>query len=180
LSTGDKQAARLEEIRESLWTAAVGRTDYEGGGEKYQAAVLEQYKVYVEMADRISARRGQANTFFLTLNTALVTAATAVVKEGVEVPRGASQLAVAVVVAQCMAWWWLVRSYRLLNSAKYEVIGMMEERLPASPYWRAEWKSLGEGKDWRRYLPLTHLEQWAPVAFAAAYLWGFYLAYSPH
>ncbi len=30
-------------------------------GEHYQSHLLEQYKLYVEMADRISARRGQIN-----------------------------------------------------------------------------------------------------------------------
>jgi hypothetical protein len=34
--------------------------------------VLEQYKLYVEMADRLSARRALANTFFLTVNTAVL------------------------------------------------------------------------------------------------------------
>jgi len=30
--------------------------------------------------------------------------------------------------------------------------------------------ALGEGKDWRMYLPLTHLEQWVPVLFAIVYV----------
>ena len=33
---------------------------------------LEQYKLYVEMADRISSRRQNANSFFLSINTAIV------------------------------------------------------------------------------------------------------------
>lgn len=32
--------------------------------EKYQSAILEQYRLYVEMADRTSARRVLANIFF--------------------------------------------------------------------------------------------------------------------
>ena len=51
-----------------------------------------------------------------------------------------------IALGQCVAWWWLVRSYRLLNTAKFRVIGVIEERLPAAPYWRAEWIALGEGK----------------------------------
>jgi hypothetical protein len=31
----------------------------------------------------------------------------------------------------------------------------------------------GEGRDWRKYLPLTHVEQWVPVIFALSYLVGF-------
>src|SRR5256885_4461010 len=33
---------------------------------------LEQYKLYVEMADRISSRRLTANSFFLTINSAII------------------------------------------------------------------------------------------------------------
>ena len=33
---------------------------------------LELYKLAVEMADRVSARRAAANAFFLTVNTALL------------------------------------------------------------------------------------------------------------
>jgi hypothetical protein len=32
----------------------------------YDSALREQYKLYVEMADRISARRALTNSFFLT------------------------------------------------------------------------------------------------------------------
>ncbi len=38
---------------------------------KYQDHALEQYKICVEMADRVSSRRNLANTFFLTLHTLL-------------------------------------------------------------------------------------------------------------
>jgi hypothetical protein len=70
-------------------------------------------------------------------------------------------------------WFWLVRSYRQLNAATYAVVGALEQRLPASPYWGAEWKALGEGRDRARYWPITHLEQGIPLLFAAAYTGGF-------
>jgi hypothetical protein len=34
--------------------------------------VLELYKISVEMADRVSARRGTANAFFLSVQTAVI------------------------------------------------------------------------------------------------------------
>jgi hypothetical protein len=58
----------------SLWTEDAKGNLYGGDAAAYQAAVLEQYKIYVEMADRVSQRRGLTNTFFLTLNTAIFTA----------------------------------------------------------------------------------------------------------
>jgi len=40
---------------------------YEKDSKLYKEHLLEQYKIYVEMADRISARRNLANVFFFIL-----------------------------------------------------------------------------------------------------------------
>ena len=160
----------LDVIRPGLWRPS-GDGDRDGPEDK--SAVLEQYKLYVEMADRISARRALANTFFLTLNTAVATAAGVFWNK----PPDASAFLLAVpwlaLVGQCLAWFWILRSYRQLNTAKYAVIGAMEERLPASPYWRAEWAALGEGTDPRRYWPLSHVESLIPGFFALIYTAAF-------
>ncbi|MFG3510309.1 hypothetical protein ACGF5F_32970 [Streptomyces sp. NPDC047821] len=163
------EATPIDDVRPTLWnTSAPASPD--------QVVLLEQYKIYVEMADRVSARRSLTNTFFLTLNTA-VFAVIGTFWRGL--PANASWLLVfplLAVLIQCGAWFFLIRTYRQLNSAKYAVIGAMEERLPASPYWSAEWKALGEGKDNAKYWPLTHLEQWIPSLFAAAYVGSFIAA----
>jgi hypothetical protein len=164
----------MTDIRESLWNDAVGPSSYADAGEKYQCAVLEQYKLYVEMADRVSARRNLSNTFFLSFNSVIVTA----LAVGLHDFRGKISVwlllpALMILISTCAAWYVLVRSYRQLNGAKFAVIGAMEDRLPAHAYGRAEWQALGKGRDWRRYLPLTHVEQWVPFIFTSAYLIGF-------
>lgn len=163
----------MDDIQDSLWNAAVSQSDYEGTA-GYQSAVFEQYKLCVEMADRVSARRNLSNTFFLSLNSAIVTFLVTAL------PDVRSRLSVwlllpglVIVISMCVSWYVLVCSYRQLNGAKFAVIGAIEERLPAYAYSRAEWKALGEGRDWRLYLPLTHVEQWVPIIFAIAYLLGF-------
>lgn len=157
-------------IRSKLWTDQGS----EVGSTTYSSALLEQYKIYVEMADRVSSRRSQANTFFLTLNSSIFTLIGALLALGGTKFSWILVFPTTVLVAQCLAWYWLVRSYRQLNAAKYAVVGAMEERLPASPYWRAEWAALGEGRDPSRYIPLTHLEQWIPMLFALSYLGAFF------
>jgi hypothetical protein len=139
----------------------------------YDAALLEQYKLYVEMADRISARRGLTNSFFLTLNTAIVGLIAGFNKVSAGPAAWWLAIPLVAILGECFAWFYLVRSYRLLNSAKYRVVGALEERLPASPFWRAEWWALGEGHDRTRYWPLSHIEQWIPVVFALTYFAGF-------
>ena len=160
----------------ALWNDEVRAEQYEGARERYQTAILEQYKLYVEMADRISSRRGLTNTFFLTLNTLVFTIVGVFWKERPELSPWLLALPLTIALGQCAGWLLMVRTYRQLNSAKFQVIGALEARLPASPYWNAEWKALGEGRDWRTYLPLTHLEQWIPTLFALVYASGFVVA----
>lgn len=143
---------------------------YEEDKKLYQEHLLEQYKLCVEMADNISARRNAANVFFLSLHTTIVTAIGFAIEkiEMIEPAWFVIFPSIAVVIL-CIAWWWLIRSYRNLNTAKFKVIGKMEEELPISPYWKEEWKELGEGKDIKKYLPLTAIEQWVPIIFALMY-----------
>lgn len=113
------------------------------------ASTILLYKTAVEMADRTSARRAGSNTFFLTLNTAL-TAVVAIVSSARKPPArgnlpafdpfGLFVTAVAGIVL-AFVWWLLLRYYRRLNRAKFEVITNMEKRLPAQPYTE-EWALL--------------------------------------
>ena len=170
MDAGDRQ----QEIGSRLWRAACAGESIGGILPKESLdAVLEQYRLYIEMADRVSARRGLANSFFLPLNTGIFTLIAALGDHVAEAEPWWLVTPLVAVLGQCFAWFYMLRSYRLLNSAKYEVVGALEERLPASPFWRAEWWALGEGKDRSRYWPLSHIEQWMPVLFAAAYLSGF-------
>ncbi|GAB3474198.1 hypothetical protein GCM10027521_02150 [Amycolatopsis cihanbeyliensis] len=165
-----------DDISSRLWNAGVSTQDDAVAGENYQNAVLEQYKLYVEMADRVSARRALANTFFLALNTSIFTVIGVAWPARLVATPWWLVIPLAALLAECAAWFYLVRSYRQLNTAKYQVVGALEERLPASPYWKAEWVALGEGRDRSRYWPLTHLEQWVPVLFGSIYLAGFVVA----
>lgn len=168
------------EVAARLWNPDVGVAAYAEHRERYQLAIFEQYRLYVEMADRVSARRALANTFFLSLNTAVLVVIGVFWRDPPAAPPALLAVPLALLLAQCLAWFWVVRSYRQLNAGKYAVIGALEQRLPASPYWRAEWHALGEGQDKARYWPLTHVEQWVPAVYAAAYLAGFLAALLSH
>jgi hypothetical protein len=137
-------------------------------GDLYQQHLFDQYKLAVEMADRVSARRMQANTFFLAINTGLLTVFANLVKDKI-ITGFSGTLPIIALLVLCFVWWRIVRSYRQLNSGKYAVILEMEKLLPAAPY-AAEWVALGEGKDPKRYLPLTHVENWVPRLFGLLYL----------
>jgi hypothetical protein len=161
-----------ETIVEGLWNENVSEDNY-AKNQKYQDHLLEQYKVYVEMADRMSQRRNLANTFFLTLHTLILGVAGFVYEKGeIVAHRYVIIIPLLGVLALCYTWWRLVKSYRQLNSAKYKVVGEFEKRLPSSPYWSAEWNALGQGKDPKLYTPLTAVETWVPVIFGLLYIFG--------
>lgn len=163
---------------DQLWNDDVTvNARYDNDKRSVQSAILDQYNSYVEMADRISQRRGLTNTFFLTINTA-VFALIGVFLTSKAITGEPWWLLIPLIalLGQCFAWYYIVRSYRQLNTAKYRVIGALEERLPASPYWNAEWDLLGKGENAKKYWPLSHIEQWIPILFTALYLGGFIAA----
>src|SRR6266853_7031587 len=77
--------------------------------EKYQAHLFEQYKLYVDMADRISSRRQTANSYFLSINTALLGFVGYV---GTKDTTGYLWLVAAAGIALSYLWYRLIRSYR--------------------------------------------------------------------
>jgi len=94
--------------------------------EQLRAHLLEQYKIYLEMADRISSRRQSANSFFLSLNTALV----ALVSYLCLGAQSASWYVVVAVAGMAISYMWyrLVRSYKDLNTAKFKVVHEIESK----------------------------------------------------
>src|SRR5680860_976250 len=153
---------------------------------------LELYKLAVEMADRTSARRAGSNTFFVSLNAALA-AVIAILSSARKPPPhralptfDAFGLIVAAVagVVLSLTWWALLRYYRRLNRAKFQVINEMERRFPVQPY-TAEWSFLHSGETgadpkvesglpawWRRqrHREASAVEQVVPFVFAAIYV----------
>lgn len=129
------------------------------------------------MADKISERRQSANSFFLTVNTALIAflglVASPDVGSDADVAASPPLPWVLVIsaagVVLCYTWYRLVRSYKDLNTAKFKVVHAIESKLPSSPY-DAEWEAVGRGERPDLYLPFTHVEIWIPWVFAALYV----------
>ena len=111
--------------------------------------LLELYKTAVEMADRVSARRAGANSFFVTLNTALAAIVGIVSAARKPPPNGSVPsfdafglcVTAAAGIVLAVVWWALLRYYRRLSRAKWAVINRLETRLPASPF-TDEWAEL--------------------------------------
>lgn len=141
---------------------------------KVDPSVLDLYKLAVEMADRVSARRTTANGFFLTLHAAVITAVGFARPTDAAAGRAFAAIITAIAgIALCFAWWLLLRSYRDLNRAKFDVINMLEEQLPVAIF-ADEWKALKKEEPvpwWRgAYTEQGFVERTIPVVFAVIYL----------
>ena len=161
--------------------------------------ILALYNSSVEMTDRTSARRAGANSFFLTLNTALAALVGIVSSARKPPPHGnlptfdAFGLVLTAVagIILALAWRALLKYYRRLNSAKFDVINELEKQLPARPYtdeWKIlhpdesldasspslpVWRFVKRWKHWRRdikFREATVVEQVVPLVFVVIYL----------
>ena len=153
--------------------------------------ILSLYSTAVEMADRTSARRAGTNSFFLTLNTALAAVVGIVSSARKPPPHGnlptfdafGLVLTAAAGIVLAFTWQALLRYYRRLNAAKFDVINKIEKTLPAKPF-TDEWAILhpptkpGETpKKWRRWWrrkvhhrEATVVEQLVPLVFVVIYV----------
>lgn len=124
--------------------------------------VLEIYKMLVEMADRVSQRRQSANSFYLTVNTAIIGGAAYLSQSQF---GHVDTLAVSTAgVAICFLWVRAVVSYKSLNAAKFEVITALEDRLPISPY-KDEWSILDVDGAGQKHKPFHKTEMLVPIVF---------------
>lgn len=138
-------------------------------GDKYKDHLFEQYKLYLESVERTSDRRQQANNYFLTINTALIS----LIGLSFEFKIFENDdwikalLAIAGVII-CIVFWFLIRSYKQLNAGKFKVIHEIEKFLPLSLY-KYEWEILGRGEDKSKYYPFSHIELLIPWIFGLIY-----------
>ena len=129
--------------------------------------ILEMYKLTVEMADRVSARRAGANAYFISVQGALVAALGFLASRAPAVQARYLVAIAAVGVITSVAWFLLLRSYRDLNRAKFRVINDIETKLPIQPF-ADEWVELKRDpvKRWRpRYAELSTVERVIPSLF---------------
>lgn len=153
-----------EEVEAMLFVTATDKY-----GDKYIEHLLEQYKIYIESAEKISDRRQKTNEFFLGLNTGLVAllgfVATRTSESEIRLILAVSAIAGIVV---CYLWYRIIQSYKGLNGGKFRVIHAIEARLPLALY-DTEWEMLGRGENKALYWPFTHLELRVPWIFISIY-----------
>ncbi len=97
-------------------------------GEERRKAILEQYKLYVDIADRAAARRMTANAWWMSLQTALVAATVHLWPEGSSFGRACLLPALGCLASILWLLWLL--AYARVAHIKGQVIHATEEDLP--------------------------------------------------
>jgi NhaP-type Na+/H+ or K+/H+ antiporter len=139
-------------------------------GDKYKDHFFEQYKIYLQGIEKISDRRENANKYFVTINSGIIVALSYLSQHFNNIfviPAMLSVLILGIVLS--VIFYFLINSYKQLNSGKFLVLHKMEESLPIQMY-SDEWKALGEGRDCFKYFPFSHIERIIPVVFGIAYI----------
>jgi hypothetical protein len=132
---------------------------------------LDLYKIMVGSSESLVSRRQAVNTFFLTMNGALLTASGLIVQSSGGNRLGGVGVAVLAVAGAilCGAWRSLILSFGQLNRGKFQVINTIERYLKTAVY-AAEWEALGRGEDPKVYRSFTSREIWVPNALLVLYV----------
>lgn len=147
-------------------------------GPKYKDHLLEQYKIFVNSAEKISDRRQNANNHFLTLNAALISLLG--LSSNITVLNSFEWVKILIAfvgIVICSVYWLLLRSYKQINSKKFGIIHEVEKQLPLKIYDH-EWHALAKGRKWYVYFPFSHVEMFTPGIFGFVYWtlgWLFFL-----
>lgn len=134
------------------------------------AALLEQYKVFLQTSETLVERRQSVNNFYITVNSALVTCFGVISALSfhylLKCFLGVVFLAIGIVL--CTSWIRILNSYGVLNASKMKIISLLEKQLPASLY-DAEWRAQSDKLNRRPYVSFTRCETRIPKMFICIY-----------
>ncbi len=130
--------------------------------------LFEQYKFYVELTDRISQRRGQTNTFFLSIISSFIALIGFVSPFINKIYLESSIGLISILgIILCFTWYININSYKQLTKLKFTVIQEIEQELYFPCYTR-EWQLLKEKK--LKYSRLTKSEKFIPLIFVIPFI----------
>lgn len=127
------------------------------------SSFLEVYKIYVQTAENISEKRLKSNSFYLALCSALVTVSVTLFEFNI---FGVLNLVIYFIgMLVSIVWLSNIKSYKSLNSAKYQVIHNLEKNLPIKCFYD-EWEIIKQ----KKHRKLSDIEGYVPIIFIIVFL----------
>ena len=137
------------------------RNTEESYGKSFKPDLLEQYKLYVQSAENVSARRVSSSRYLLAINAALVALYGL---QSANFGQGYWTLLIPVIgISVSLLWYLIIKSHADLNRIKFDVIHEFEQHLPTAMY-KYEWTLAEEGQG-KAYRAVTTIERWIPILF---------------
>lgn len=140
--------------------------------------LMEQYKMFVQTSEDLVTRKQSVNTFYITLNSIMLSAIVSIVcaagdllqfESGNLLIYIVSAFLSAIGVVICTSWITLLRSYADLNASKMAIIGCIEEHLALKLY-DTEWALLTRRIGSRKYRSFTVKEVAVAKIFMVLYV----------
>ncbi|MFK0122429.1 hypothetical protein ACIQSP_03850 [Streptomyces nigra] len=140
------------------------------GTEEEKERLFELYKIMVQSSESLVSRRQGVNTFFITVNGAILTGLGFFIKAGGGQEIKALGVLLIALTGLILAYAWrsMIVSFGQLNTGKFAVINRLESHLPAALFY-AEWEALERGENPRVYRSFTSREVWAPFLLILLY-----------
>lgn len=136
-------------------------------------ALFDQYLMFVKTSEDLVQRRQTVNSFYITINSALLAFSSALF--GIEVDifvRIGLMLALCFTgIMTSISWRKMLISYGQLNRGKMRVIAELEKYLPASLF-DAEWAAVKNPMNGYEHKSYTEREKSVPWIFILAYVFA--------
>jgi len=171
MDTNNKQTKKavFEERRNAVCRATIFGAPETSYGPDYKNHMLAQYKLFVESVNYTSELKLKINTYFLTINTALITAI------GLAISRNTVNSLVWHLILPLagmsisLIWWGTTYSYKQRNISKLRIVHCIEERLPLALY-KTEWRLMDENHANPVKKFFFQIDLFIPWVFAVSYL----------
>lgn len=119
--------------------------------------MFEQYKMFVESAEKTSDKRITQNNIYLTLNLAFLSVLTLQ-----DLNKSLSILTSVVGVIVCIIWFLTIINYSKRNKVKFDIINELEEEF--NDLYKEEWKRISV------LTSLSTYERLISIIFAFVYI----------
>ena len=134
-------------------------------GHRYREHFFLQYKLFVESVNYTSDLKLKLNTFFLTANTALVTAIGLGFSSQKPIDSSVWHLLLPLAGAlMAVIWLGVTYSYKQRNIIKLRIVHCLEEHLPLALY-KTEWALMEENHNSRLKKFLFSADLFIPIVF---------------
>lgn len=155
-----------KDIQDKLWS---NDDETNLSNEQYNNLLIEQYRIYVESADRTSFRRIVINLFFLVTNLFIVGIVALAVSNNININNPPSPTLIAIPffagIVFCYSWWKIVRFFRHHVQIKNTIVPSIERRLPSKAWLTEEYIAGQKGS----FKPIRVLEIYMPFIFVGIY-----------